>query len=227
MPIKQEVVDQLTGEWKIGLCTAPVMAPHWFCCGCFCSCCLASTQRHEILDIINEPYVCCGGIFPCGPLGAPRDRNCVWLEACCCTGYAIAGNRFLIQTRFDRQNTCCDDCILWTACLAPWIICCLECGGVDVPDEIESCVDCLQCIVSGCMLAQQEVEVKHIKKTGWSGPNPAISQMLPPGQQKMMQHAAAAGAVFGGAAGAGAAMGAAGRQKPAQYGHPVHRKDRE
>jgi hypothetical protein len=185
MPIKQEVSNNFTGEWQIGLFETPCNAPINFCMGCCCCCCMAGKQRGELLDILGEPYVCCGGLCPCGPLGQPQDRNCMWLEAFCCTSWAISGNRFLVQTRFDRKNTACDDCILWTVCIISWVVCILQCF-IDVPDEIENCVDCLIWTVNGCMLAQQQHEIEYIQKTGYNGPPPHIMNTLSPNQQSIM-----------------------------------------
>jgi hypothetical protein len=167
---------------------------------------MAGCQRLELLEFIGEPYVCCGGIFPCGPLGQPQDKNCVWIEACCCTGCAISGTRFLIQTRFDRMNTACDDCILWAICIAQWVVCILKCF-IDVPDEIENIVDILTCIVNGCMLAQQQTEMDYQKTIGYNI-NSNIIGCLPPNQQQLIQQGkpqqammVGVGAVMGGAAG--------------------------
>jgi len=215
MPIKQDIAQQLSGKWQIGLFEAPCKAPISWCYGCCCSCCMAAQQRNEILDVIGEPYICCGGLFPCGPLGDPQDKNCVYLEACCCTGMAISANRFYIQTRFDRENTACDDCILWTVCLASWAVCILQCF-MDVPDEIENCVDCMIMTVDGCMLAQQQVEIEHVKKTGFSGAPTHLNGVMSEYQQELMKQgrpspgmaaAAMAGGAMAGGAGAAAAMG--------------------
>lgn len=238
MPIKQEVTEALQGEWQVGLFETPCKAPLPFCLGCICTCCMAAQQRHQILDVIGEPYVCCGGLFPCGPLGEPQDRNCVYAEACCCTGLSISANRFLIQTRFDRMNTACDDCILWSVCLASWAVCLLQCVGVDVPEEIENLVDCAIITVDGCMLGQQQVEIEHVEKSGYAGPPAHLIGMMPPFQQQMMatgkppQHqmggpvpgmgpgpAMAMGAMAGGAAGAAAAYGMGGG-RPQQAAAP-------
>lgn len=229
MPIKQEVVDNLSGHWQIGLFESPVKAPISFCYGFCCPCCMTCQQRLEILDVIGEPYVCCGGLFPCGPLGEPQDRNCIFLETCCCPGLALSGNRFLIQTRFDRENTCCDDCLLWAVCLAQWIVCILNCVGVDVPDAIENLVDCAAMTVQGCMLAQQQYELQHVQKTGYGGPNQAVMGAMSPYQQQLMQQAkppqqmhmggaAVIGAAVGGAAGASAMAGAAGGGHGGRFG---------
>mmetsp|Transcript_141862 Transcript_141862/g.441034 ORF Transcript_141862/g.441034 Transcript_141862/m.441034 type:complete len:212 (+) Transcript_141862:89-724(+) len=193
MPIKKDVAEKLTGEWQVGMFETPCKAPLPFCFGFFCGCCMTCKQRNEILDLINEPYICCGGLFaacPCaGPLGQPQDRNCIYLETCCCPSLAIQGNRFLVMTRFDRRNTCCDDCLIWAACLAQWAICILQCVGVDVPDEIEMLVDCFVCVVEGCMLAQQQTEIEYVKSTGYGGPSPNVMMAMPPAQQGIMQQA--------------------------------------
>jgi len=186
MPIKQEVSQNLTGTWKIGLFEAPVKAPLQFCYGCCCTCCMAAQQRLEILDFVGEPYVCCAGLFPCGPLKDPQDRNCVWAEACCCTGCAVSGNRFMIQTRFDRQNTACDDCILWTVCLVQWVVCILRCV-MEVPDEVENAVDLMVMVVNGCMLAQHQKEIEYVKTVGYQMPNQNIVACLNPTQQHLIQ----------------------------------------
>mmetsp|Transcript_13339 Transcript_13339/g.30420 ORF Transcript_13339/g.30420 Transcript_13339/m.30420 type:complete len:204 (+) Transcript_13339:91-702(+) len=189
MPVKVEVSQQLTGHWKVGLFETPCKAPVPFLLGCCCSCCFyAAQQRHQILDITGEQYVCCGGMCPCGPLGEPQARECAYLEGCCCNGLAVAGNRFMMQTRFDKMNTACDDCILWFTCLASWVVCILQCF-IEVPDEITFMVDCLVMTVNGCMLAQHAVEIEEIKKNGYAGPPSSIVGMLPPTQQKMIQGA--------------------------------------
>jgi len=220
MPIQQEIVGSLTGEWQTGLFEAPAKAPLPFALGCCCPCFYAGQQRLQILDLVGEHYVCCAGLCPCGPLAQPQDRNCAYAESCCCTGLAISGNRYILQTRLDRKNTPADDCLLWTTCLAPWAVCLCRMGGVSVPREVENCVDCLQVVVAGCMLAQHQVEVEHMAKSGFVGVSPAIVAVLPPGQQQMIDQAkrrgsgvpataTVVGAVAGGPAGAGAMYSAA------------------
>lgn len=218
MPIKEQVTQSFTGEWQIGLFETPCKAPVNFCLGCVCTCCMAGKQRGDILDITGEPYICCGGLCPCGPLGEPQDRNCMWLEACCCTGMAISGNRFLIQTRFDRRNTACDDCLLWSVCIASWCVCLSKMFCDDlIPEEVENCVDCLIMIVDGCMLGQQQREIEYIQKTGYNGPPQHVLSALTPKQQGFMMAGkppvqqsmgAGAGMAMGGAVagGAGAAV---------------------
>ncbi|CAL1140491.1 unnamed protein product [Cladocopium goreaui] len=72
-----------------------------------------------------------------------------------------SAGRFMVQTRFDKENTACDDCIITGLVMS----------------------------VQGCMHAQQQIEIDEIKKNGWSGMNPMILQSMPPSQQHMFQKA--------------------------------------
>eukprot|EP00927_Polykrikos_kofoidii_P014173 TRINITY_DN16191_c0_g1_i1.p1 TRINITY_DN16191_c0_g1~~TRINITY_DN16191_c0_g1_i1.p1 ORF type:complete len:203 (-),score=36.19 TRINITY_DN16191_c0_g1_i1:125-733(-) len=187
MPLKSEVSDNLTGEWKAGLFESPCKNPSWFCFGCCCTCCATALQRHEILDVVGEPYVCCGGMCPCGPLGEEQDRNCAWLEACCCTGMAIAANRMYVQTRFDRRNTACDDCILWTTCIISFCVC-LASIVCELPDGVQECVDCMIMTVDGCMIAQHKIELDFIKSSGgYHLPSTRVINALPDKQRELVQ----------------------------------------
>uniref|UniRef100_A0A7S1A1W9 Uncharacterized protein n=1 Tax=Noctiluca scintillans TaxID=2966 RepID=A0A7S1A1W9_NOCSC len=210
MPIKAtEITDKLNGEWQVQLFETCFKAPIPFCFGCLCPCCMVCLQRKEILEIVGEPYVCCGGMFPCGPLGSPQNENCLYLEGCCCTGCAISANRYIIQTRFNKRNTACDDCILWAVCIANLLVCIGQFVCEDMPEGLEECVDCATMIVDGCMLAQHDVELKHIKSNGYQGPASNLVAALPPLQQQMISQGKPGGMVAGaaviGAGGAGMA----------------------
>jgi len=119
-----------------------------------------------------------------------------------------------IQTRFDRQNTACDDCILWTTCIISWAVCIAN-MVMDVPDEIENCVDCMIQIVNGCMLAQQQNEVNHIKRVGYAGPSQNVMQVLSPHQQELMCQGKPAQQQMGGMG--GAPIGMPVNQSPGQF----------
>jgi len=136
----------------------------------------------------GEEYYCCGGIFPCGPLGKPCDKNCLFLEAGCCPSCAITGNRWIIQTRFIVNNGPCDDFIILFTCIVGWAVCILNMAGVDVPDEIEIAVNFLEDVVFGCMHAQQHRQILHQKqfKSGFQQVPPQIMMLYPDSQQKMM-----------------------------------------
>mmetsp|Transcript_8920 Transcript_8920/g.16023 ORF Transcript_8920/g.16023 Transcript_8920/m.16023 type:complete len:341 (+) Transcript_8920:99-1121(+) len=215
MPVKQQVVQSCTGHWKVGMFQAPAAAPPQCVYGCLCPCCASFQQRNTLLDITGEPYVCCAGLFPCCGIDKPQqDRNCLYLEACCCPGLAISGNRFMVQTRFDKENTPCDDCILWTTCLCVYGIEIARCCGVDIPEELDLLADCLVLTVNGCMHAQQYIEIEDIKKNGYSGPPSAIMAAMPPAQQSMMQGSKPAAAF--GAPPTVVGSSAAGKTKPVQ-----------
>lgn len=204
MPVRQEVAQACHGKWKHELFESAGKAPCQCLYGCACTCCAVYQQRNKLLDLTGEPYVCCAGLCPCGPLGEPQaDRTCLLLEAFCCPGWALNGNRFMIQTRFDRENTACDDMILTFTCLFWYAVQCARCI-CDVPEELEFLADCLVLSVDGCMHAQQHLEIQEIEKHGYQGPPPQIIAVLPPVQKQICAHGkhAAPATVFGASPGA-------------------------
>merc|ERR1711971_580818 len=120
---------------------------------------------------------------------------CLSCEACCCTGPMVARNRYLIQTRFGRVNTDCDNCLIsFTACLQclACIVSCLACLAGDKNDNAgDVCLllgDLVQCGVMGCFLVQQQAELDYMKSSGntYTGPPQLIYDALPAPQQKMI-----------------------------------------
>lgn len=100
---------------------------------------------------------------------------------------ALSGNRFMVQTRFDKENTPCDDYIITATCLFACAVDIARCF-CDVPQELENLADCLVMTVQGCMHAQQHIEIQKIKATGYMGPPQHIMGMMSgPQQQVMMQ----------------------------------------
>eukprot|EP00392_Amoebophrya_sp_AT5.2_P006161 g6171.t1 len=127
MPLKQQELNAaMENDWAIGLTEAPCKEPKEFFIGLCCCpgwpCVAVYTQRKELLQVTGEPYVCCGGMFPCGPCKDPQDESCLFCEsskylpemppqkcrfaplqfceAGCCPYCGIVGNRYLVQTRF-------------------------------------------------------------------------------------------------------------------------------
>mmetsp|Transcript_59074 Transcript_59074/g.110698 ORF Transcript_59074/g.110698 Transcript_59074/m.110698 type:complete len:215 (+) Transcript_59074:36-680(+) len=112
--------------WRTSPLTAPCEEP-WTCClSCFCPGCVAFRQRHEILQLSGEEYICFGGLFAdwgcclcgrCGRCCPALEKPFHWptsgllVEAFMCTPLAIVGNRFLIQDEFGRAHDEWDDCI--------------------------------------------------------------------------------------------------------------------
>jgi hypothetical protein len=140
-----------------------VKAPSLWCYACWCPCCLAFQQRTRLLILTQEPYICCAGILPCDFCNRPRQRCWLVWEVACCLQFAIAGNRVMIQTRFNRMSTACDRCLIWSTCL---VACCTCIASifVDIPRGCENIVDCLILLINSCMLTQQEIEIDTLPK---------------------------------------------------------------
>mmetsp|Transcript_6370 Transcript_6370/g.13920 ORF Transcript_6370/g.13920 Transcript_6370/m.13920 type:complete len:202 (-) Transcript_6370:159-764(-) len=199
MPQKSdELVNALAGrEWQIGMLEAPCRAPGHFCCGAFCPWCTACRQREEILELIGEPYVCCGGGCPCCGLNKPcpdgMDTCCLVAEVICCPIIAVTTNRYYIQTRFGRENSACDDYIITYTAVLQCISCILSCVAAccfpelrDVAELVAFCADLAQCCCLGCMYAQQDTELDYVSQFPYNGPPGHIRHLLPPEQQEML-----------------------------------------
>mmetsp|Transcript_141863 Transcript_141863/g.441040 ORF Transcript_141863/g.441040 Transcript_141863/m.441040 type:complete len:219 (+) Transcript_141863:79-735(+) len=175
-------------RWEVSMLSSPCRSPCAFCYGALCPCCFACQQRRELLDLTGEPYICCGGLCPCCCFASPQPASCLCLEACCCAQLAIAGNRYMLQTRFWKQNDPCDDCIMtFTACL-DCVVCLLSITGTPREDLdcIKGCADLVNCVVCACMLTQQQVELDRLKTEAYSGPSAQVLDLLPPLQQQMI-----------------------------------------
>lgn len=204
-------------SWQVSVIESSLRSSISFCYGLWCSCCMVATQRMDILEVIGEPYLCCGGMFSCQPLSDEWDLSCVWCEAFCCCACALAANRFLMQTRFNLQNSNCDNCMLWTTCFIKYGLCLWQCCCphiFTIPQDVECCTDIAEVMVEACLLAQQAFELEQVVARGLRK-NPAMSAtlMTAPGQQSMSQLVVpqlnsfaavgcAVGAIGGGASGA-------------------------
>jgi len=188
MPLKPELDQHVRGEFEIEMFKTPCEEPA--CCffGCLCPCCAVYMQREKLLEITGEDYVCCGGMCPCLTMECPKVP-CLCIESCCCSWWALGGNRYLVQTRFGKRNTPCDNFILMFTCIVNWVMCIIRCAGVDVPDTLEAALDLLNCTVFGCMHGQQHREIEKIQKMGYRKPGGDLFQALPPEQQKMIHGA--------------------------------------
>lgn len=191
MPVKnKELANILKNQWLIGLLETPCNEPAKWCQGMLCPCCSVMWQREELLQITGEPYYCCGGMCPCGPLKNECNKE-PWLcvESFCCCWLANGGNRFIIQTRFSVRNSAVDEFIICCMVIVSWTICILELCGTDVPDELEMIVNILECMLFGCMFAQQQHQIEHVKATSYQPPPPEVIVLLPPTHQKMINDA--------------------------------------
>lgn len=194
-PLTPELIERLKskgGPWEIRMFDAPCKAPGKFCYACACPCCFLFTQRRELLEMSQEKYLCCAGLCPCGPLGKPQDEQCLYLEVCCCPGIAVGGNRWMLQTRYLRQNDPCDDCLIIFQQALQCLACILRAVGSEDADEVTILSDVVNCCVCSCALAQHQVEIEKLKEQ--KNTTSALQEMielLPPAQQEMISIAQA------------------------------------
>jgi len=192
-PIQGDLAQAMTRQWDTTMLGAPCAAPASCCCAFLCTPCMSYSQRNELLDITGEPYVCCAGLCPCGPCAEPCSSREPWLclEVCCCTSQSVLANRYIIQTRFDRENDPCDDALLMFVCIFDCFAC-LAAFFVDeeTADCLKSISDCIYNSVCACMLTQHKVEIDRIKQELQTRPYGGIPQhiygVLPPKQQQML-----------------------------------------
>lgn len=185
----QAGLASLNNQWQFPLCKAPCEAPAMWCYGLFCPCCFSFQQRNKILDITGEPYACFGGTCGCCCCGRECSSRQPWLclETCCCTSPSIIANRYLIQTRFGIMNDPCDDKMLTCLVCLQCVGCIVQCiaGNSDTGEAIEHLQHLINACLCGCMLAQQDAELKQ-QEGAYSGPPQAVYAMLPAKQQQMI-----------------------------------------
>jgi hypothetical protein len=126
-----------TEHFEMDLCATCYEAPATFCFSVWCSPCAVYMQRGRILQHRWEEATCCMGYY-----GSCFDecmqacpRACTAFEVCACFWCSLFGNRAAIQDRYLIQNTACEDCLFWTACICSWVRCivyvwCRVCLGV-------------------------------------------------------------------------------------------------
>lgn len=192
MPLPPDMSSAMGGTWEIEMMNAPCHNPLGFLCGFFCPCCYAHKQREELLDLTQEPYVCCGGICGCGPCAEPCESRQPWLclEVTCCSHNAILGNRFMLQTRFDIGNDPCDDKLLQVIACINCLACIVEMfGSAESAEHARDCAECINAAVCSCFLVQQDTQIRRIKEilheTAFRGMPAHVLQVLPPKQQQM------------------------------------------
>ena len=81
------------------------------------------------------------------------------LKVCCCTGLAVSGNRYLVQTWLCRANDACDVCIIrrqgCLQCLAE-ILTITDAVDDATAEAVDTIADLITCCVMSCMLAHQQ-----------------------------------------------------------------------
>jgi hypothetical protein len=175
-----EITKHLNGRWQVGMIKAACKRPLTCLGSLLFPCCIAYSHRKELLQLTNEPYVCCGGLCGCGPCSRPCNPGCLVVESCCCLQMAIAGNRFMIQTRFDRKNTKCDNFIISVTSVLILIGFCISLiVQGDAGKFCKEVADLLLCIVNSCMQSQHRVELDYLKSS-YSNSYPGMPSYIVP-----------------------------------------------
>lgn len=180
MPLTTDVEQHLTGHFNHGpissVCANPGACCFFYCC----TPCSIHAQRKDILAITGEPYVCCGGTWPCCGFDKPRSSSaCLIAEVCCMPGMALAANHFLVQTRFNKRNSSLDNCCkignVCVTCDFCILRLCCNCSK-----EAENLVKGATCICP-CAHCQNADAISEFKsgKIEYRGPPAALINELP------------------------------------------------
>lgn len=179
MPLPEDLNKHLSGKFNNKVIDSLCKDPAVFCMFCCCGPCAVYAQRRDLLDTTREPYVCCGGAWPLCGFETPLPPEYLIAESCCIPGAALAGNRFLMQTRMNKQNTKMDKvlsffhCCVDVECMVARL--CFECS-VERENLLKSLV-CV-CPTSHCQVA---AELQEMKQAGfqYTGTNAGLMAELP------------------------------------------------
>lgn len=180
MPLPKEINELVTGEFSHGAITSICHAPFnciWFSIFPVCA---TFSQRRRIQHITKEPYICCGGLWPCCGFNKPMPDSFLLVETCMCPNATLAANRFLMQTRFNKRNSGADKVLgpLCHPCVG------LQCKVAricyDFTAEQEQMAKSIICV---CPLSHCQVgaELNVIEAGGrtYKGPSAALVNALP------------------------------------------------
>eukprot|EP01065_Artemidia_motanka_P047245 TRINITY_DN7351_c0_g1_i1.p1 TRINITY_DN7351_c0_g1~~TRINITY_DN7351_c0_g1_i1.p1 ORF type:complete len:264 (+),score=40.79 TRINITY_DN7351_c0_g1_i1:61-852(+) len=157
--------DQSRIKWEAPLLMSGCYQPLWFLCGYCCLPCTVWVQRRKLLLADQDEgnwryYHCCAGIWGpsltghCDKCTNGNEMLCSFVEACCCAGCAMHGNRYMVQLHYGLENTCCDIFLMWLSCICSILAC------ITGNDELELIADILYYLLMGCMAAQHENEMQ-------------------------------------------------------------------
>mmetsp|Transcript_8746 Transcript_8746/g.18551 ORF Transcript_8746/g.18551 Transcript_8746/m.18551 type:complete len:231 (-) Transcript_8746:32-724(-) len=209
--VKAVIAPYLHREWQVELFEAPARRPIGCLFSGICCCIGAAKQRHELLELTGEPYVCCAGLCQLGPFGDPLPEiPCLCLEVFLCPQMAVSANRFFTQSRFGLMNTPADNALVEAAnCLAAVANCavcfmelkgcCQQCFQIDLDGpcldiqlpvrELILLADFAYLCLNGCMYAQQQAEIDAMQSRGYGGAPQALLAVLPQKMQALMANA--------------------------------------
>ena len=162
MPLPKAVDRHLTGEFHDGLCGSMTNNCMECCFFTYLPPCAVYVQRQRLLKLTREPYVCCAGLWPACGFDRPRAEMWMIAEMYLCLGIAFAGNRFMVQTRLNRKNTSCDDCLRCTHICThlQFMLCCKPICGCT--REQESLFKAHSCTLV-CSHCQNATEIRLIE----------------------------------------------------------------
>jgi len=176
MVLSERVDSVLTGEFETDACKSTCCTLG--CIGFFCfQPCVIAFQRQRILSITGEPYICCGGTWPFCGFDEPTHELCIIGEVLWFPCRAAAANRFLVQTRFNRRNTGCDNCLRIFHCI-PTIECAIARCCCNVSKEKEYLYKAGY-VSHPCGHCQQEMELNRIRNMPYSAPPVPVIEILP------------------------------------------------
>jgi hypothetical protein len=159
MPKKRETE---TNHWQVNLCETCYKEPCEFCKACMCPCAYAGCQRYDLLDHNLENYVCCAGLMgDClNSCTKPCPGCCLVVEVSLCCWMAISANRAIIQNTYGIRNTKCENFLIIMAGVCS-IAVCLASICIELPVDLDLCIDCCYLGLSACFQSQQHAELRY------------------------------------------------------------------
>ena len=104
--------------------------------------------------------LCCGAFVPgqCGERSCPDF--CLFVEGCCCNGFAVSASRQLVMEKYDLRSDPCDYRLIRINNCLQMLSCICNCAAIFIPDLrdlarlLDTIADIFYHCVSGCMTAQ-------------------------------------------------------------------------
>lgn len=179
MPLPKEVDKRLTGSFTHGSLASACLSPLSCCAFCLCEPCALFSQRRRILRITGEPYVMFAGTWPCCGFEQPAPDCCLVCEVCMFPSCALAGNRFMVQTRFDKKNTAIDNCCTVCQCCVGLEFSCLR-VCCECSEERENLVKSHVCVLPAAHCQNAfEIREYELGRRTYTAPPQAMIDMFP------------------------------------------------
>jgi len=153
---------QAPNNWTIPLCHAPLENPGMCLLGTFFPHCCIMMQRKQLLYNDMKNYTCCGGIWGpvwqrrMDPITQGKEDLFLCLEAFMCLSCAVAANRWMVMAHYNLVNDPCDLILFQIVCICEFV------GRITGQDVFEHIGEALYYSTIGCMIAQQDWEMKAV-----------------------------------------------------------------